>query len=158
MQYNRQKAVQYALHWWNARNPRFYNFENLGGDCTNFVSQCLNFAGIQMDFAPNGWFYNNLNSRAPAWTGVNEFYTYGINNSKNVGVKFKECPIEETEIGDLVQLVTKNRQVFHHTAIITEKLGNTFSNIFITCHTNNAKNKPLSAYNIKNYRFLKVLN
>ena len=39
--YDRQAAVDYAHRWAYHRNPDFYNFDELGGDCTNFASQCL---------------------------------------------------------------------------------------------------------------------
>ena len=42
--YDRRRAVEYALRWALSRNPEYYDFEDIGGDCTNFVSQCL-FAG-----------------------------------------------------------------------------------------------------------------
>lgn len=153
--YIRDDAVKYALSWWNKANPDFYNFDKIGGDCTNFVSQCIYYGGITMDYSSNGWYYKSLNSRAPAWTGVSEFYNYGVNNNKSDGVRLIECNIEDATIGDIVQIDLYGTG-FHHTAIITEKLGNTFSNVFITCHTVSAKNKPLSRYKIKNIRFLKV--
>ena len=56
--YNRKAAVAYAHHWACSRNPRFYDYENIGGDCTNFASQCL-YAGTDiMNFTPVfGWYY-----------------------------------------------------------------------------------------------------
>lgn len=36
--YNRAAAVEYARKWAFQRNPAYYNFENLGGDCTNVGS------------------------------------------------------------------------------------------------------------------------
>lgn len=39
--YNRIAAVLYARRWGNARNPAYYNFDELGGDCTNFASQSM---------------------------------------------------------------------------------------------------------------------
>ena len=42
--YDRQSAVDYAKLWAKARNSRYMNFDGMGGDCTNFASQCL-FAG-----------------------------------------------------------------------------------------------------------------
>lgn len=41
--YDRAAAVAYAHTWAYRRNPRYYNYEELGGDCTNFslpVSLC----------------------------------------------------------------------------------------------------------------------
>ena len=42
--YNRLAAVQYAHKWAYGRNPAFYDYEQIGGDCTNFASQCV-YAG-----------------------------------------------------------------------------------------------------------------
>ena len=39
--YNRARAVEYAQRWALSRNPLFYDFTGGGGNCTNFVSQCL---------------------------------------------------------------------------------------------------------------------
>ncbi len=86
--YSRQKAVDYALKWALFRNPQYYSFDKIGGDCTNFVSQCLFHGGIMMNFYKYGWFYNSLNSRAPAWTGVDELFDFGVNN-KSAGVRLK---------------------------------------------------------------------
>ena len=38
--YNRRAAVAYAHKWAYSRNPAFYDFSEIGGDCTNFASQC----------------------------------------------------------------------------------------------------------------------
>ncbi|HOA41990.1 MAG TPA: amidase domain-containing protein, partial [Bacillota bacterium] len=43
-EYNRNKAIEYAERWAFDRNPRYLDFEKLGGDCTNYVSQCI-YAG-----------------------------------------------------------------------------------------------------------------
>ena len=56
--YDRDAAVAYARRWALSRNPLYYDFEDIGGDCTNFASQCL-FAGAGvMNFTPvTGWYY-----------------------------------------------------------------------------------------------------
>lgn len=36
--YDRPAALAYARKWALGRNPAFLDFENLGGDCTNFIS------------------------------------------------------------------------------------------------------------------------
>ncbi len=47
--YDPEKAVRYASIWWNGRNIQYYSYGFLGGDCTNFVSQCLLAGGYKMD-------------------------------------------------------------------------------------------------------------
>lgn len=50
--YDRKAAVLYAHAWAYGRNPAFYDYEQVGGDCTNFASQCI-FAGCGiMNFTP----------------------------------------------------------------------------------------------------------
>ena len=41
LKYNRLKAVEYAKRWAYKRNPKYYNFDEIGGDCTSFISQCI---------------------------------------------------------------------------------------------------------------------
>ena len=56
--YDGARAAAYAQKWAFGRNPDYYNFDNIGGDCTNFASQCI-FAGCGvMNYSPLfGWFY-----------------------------------------------------------------------------------------------------
>ena len=44
--YDPSKAVAYAKKWAYYRNPDYYDYSNLGGDCANFVSQCLIAGGF----------------------------------------------------------------------------------------------------------------
>ena len=65
--YDRQRAVAYARRWAYSRNPLFYNFTGIGGDCTNFISQCLLAGCCVMNCTPTfGWYYRNASDRAPA--------------------------------------------------------------------------------------------
>ena len=155
MIYNPQKAIEYAKIWWNKRNPKFYNFDNIGGDCTNFVSQCLFAGNIEMN--QKSWFYFSLSNRSPSWTGVNEFYDFCTNNNSNWGPKASVVSMSEVEVGDVVQ-ICQNKDVFHHTLLIVDILGEkTLQNILTACHSNDAINKRLSDYNIKKIRFLKII-
>ena len=42
--YDRRAAVFYAHEWAFERNPKLYDYEKIGGECSNFDSQCL-YAG-----------------------------------------------------------------------------------------------------------------
>ena len=157
--YSRQKAINYAYKWWNNRNPYFYNFDNIGGDCTNFVSQCLFYGGIEMDYSTLGWYYVNQYNRAPAWTGVDAFFNYSTKNNHPVGVRTKVANINEVAEGDVIQMMQIGEDIYHHTMLITKILGkHNLENILVTCHTFDEKDKALCDYSIKNLRFLKVLN
>lgn len=147
----RERAVEYALKWANDRNSNYYDFTFLGGDCTNFISQCMFYGGFKMNYNLNGWYYNSLNSRAPAWTGVNEFWNFSINNASNYGVKLKPCNLSEVEIADVIQLYNGIR--YYHNLIVSE----VYPEIKVCAHDANAKNLPLRYYNFTSLRCGKIL-
>lgn len=39
--YQRKETKKYAKKWAYQRNPAYYNFDAVGGDCTSFASQCI---------------------------------------------------------------------------------------------------------------------
>lgn len=144
--YSRRAAVRYALDWAFARNPRFYDFEDIGGDCTNYVSQCM-YAGCDvMNFSPeNGWYYINSNDRAPAWTGV-DFLREFLFTNRGPGVYGEEAPFSELRRGDIIQLINSSGR-FYHTVFISAIFRPAIpENIFVCAHSIDARNKRLSAY------------
>ena len=82
---NVNSEIDYAKKWAFSRNPAYYNFDNVGGDCTNFISQCLRAGGAEMNYtADTGWYYISPDNRAAAWTGVEYLYRFLLRN-KSVG-------------------------------------------------------------------------
>ena len=151
--YDRIAVENYATFWALKRNPRYYNFDRLGGDCTNFISQCILSGAPIMNYAPTlGWFYTSLSSRAAAWTGVNELFNFLTKNS-DVGPYGKVVANYEIEVGDVVQLGrdTKN---FYHTLIVSQVIN---GRIFVCSHTRDALNIPLENYSANNIRYIKIL-
>lgn len=146
IEYDRRAAVRYALNWAYARNPRFYDFQQIGGDCTNYISQCL-YAGCGvMNYSKvNGWYYINVNDRAPAWTGVNFLRDFLLSN-RGTGVYGEESPLSELRRGDIIQLINSSGQ-FYHTVFVSAILGPNPENIFVCAHSVNARNRQLSLYN-----------
>ena len=102
--YDRRAAVLYAHQWAFGRNPAFYDYENIGGDCTNFASQCV-FAGAGiMNFLPTyGWYYIDANQKSPSWTGVEYFYDFLTRGQPSVGPVGRPCALEEIRPGDVVR-------------------------------------------------------
>lgn len=160
MIYDREKAVAYAKSWWNKRNPEFYNFDSLGGDCTNFISQCLFYGGYKMKVdISNGWFYKSLNYRSPSFTGVNEMYQFLLKNKDEKYIRAKIVSLNEIEVGDLIQ-IRQNSSMFTHTLLVT-KIDNysplSFQNVYVSTHTYDCFDRKLSTYsNILESRFLKL--
>ena len=156
MAYNREKAVEYAHRWAFDRNPAYYNFTGIGGDCTNFVSQCIHAGGAKMNFTKDyGWYYISPNNRAPAWTGVEFFYRFLMTN-KGVGPFGRLVTMEELEPGDVIQL-SNSGIVFTHTLLVVETgYFNTPDDILIAAHTYYSDYRPLSTYAVADIRFIKI--
>ena len=104
--YDRAAAVRYAHLWAYGRNPRYYDYEGIGGDCTNFASQCIYAgAGVMNDTPTFGWYYINANDKAPAWTGVEYLYNFLTRRTPSAGPFAGEVSPERIRPGDIVQTV-----------------------------------------------------
>lgn len=140
--YDRDAAVEYARLWAFGRNPAFYNFDGIGGDCTNFASQCIYAGAKLMNFTPvKGWYYRSSGDRTASWTGVEYLYDFLLNN-EGVGPFAEETTIDKLEKGDIVQLGTATGD-FYHSPVVTGFLR---GNILVAAHTYDAFNKPLYSY------------
>ena len=154
--YDRDQAVAYAKKWALGRNPAYYNYDKLGGDCTNFASQCIYAGSGVMDYTPTfGWYYIDGNRKAPAWTGVQYLYHFLVGNH-NHGPVAEETTISQIQPGDIVQLATV-KNTFHHTPVVLEVRGTpTLDTIFVAAHSDDALMRPLSSYSIRKIRFLHI--
>lgn len=153
--YNREKAVQYAHKWAYSRNPNYANFDDMGGDCTNFASQCIYAGSGVMNYTPTyGWYYVSLNARAPAWTGVPFLYNFLTRDSGGPGPFGRDVAVEQVEPGDLVQLLFQG-DIFKHTPVIV-RTGNppSLGNILVAAHTYDADYKPVLSYTFQEIRFI----
>lgn len=156
-EYDREAAVLYAHEWAYGRNPRFYNYESLGGDCTNFASQCLYAGGCVMNYTPDlGWYYINANRKAPAWTGVVFLYNFLTRKNRSVGPVGREVPIWEIQPGDLVQLSFDGKEFQHTPVVVQAKQPQSTEDILLAAHSFDADNRPLSTYEYQTVRFLHI--
>lgn len=134
--YDRIKALQYAHKWAYARNPAYLDFENLGGDCTNFASQCIYAGSGVMNHTPvMGWYYINSYNRTASWTGVNYLSNFLLNN-KEAGPFAEIVDESEVEPGDLAQVSFSDSKLFDHSPVIV-KAGSPpgAAGIYIAAHT-----------------------
>lgn len=156
--YDRVAAVLYARRWAYGRNPRFYDYEEIGGDCTNFASQCLYAGTGVMNFTPTyGWYYINANEKSPSWTGVEYFYNFLLRDLASRGPFAEETDLSALLPGDFVQLNFKG-DVFSHTPIVV-RVGSpaTPENTLLAAHSYDADLRPLSTYTYQNIRYLHIL-
>lgn len=157
--YNRARAVEYARRWALSRNPLFFDFTGGGGNCTNFVSQSVLAGSLIMNPTETfGWYYIDVNNRAPSWTGVREFYEFmcGLGDfaqkSEREGPYCEVVEREQVEIGDVVQLANRQGNFYHSLLISDIRNGE----ILICAQSNDALDRPLSTYNYTDARFLHV--
>ena len=152
--YNRAKVYEYAKKWAYGRNPRYYNFDPVGGDCTNFASQCI-FAGCgQMNYSQNnGWYYINGNNKSPSWTGVEFLHDFLLSNN-GAGPKGDTTNIQNLETGDIIQLSFDGFK-FTHSLIVIQN-GNNVENTLIAAHTYDAFGKSVAEYGFKKYRCIHI--
>ena len=150
--YNRESAVAYAQKFALSHNPAYYHFGGIGGDCTNFISQCV-FAGSGvMNYNDTyGWYYTSPSFRSPSWTSVEHFQKFLLTNV-GVGPFGKLVSKNELEVGDIIQLKQINR--YNHTLIITKIQGN---EIYICAHSTDALNRNLNSYPYKQIAYIKIL-
>lgn len=169
--YNRDAAVAYAQQWWNKRNytTSYLAYDDFGGNCQNFASQCLYAGGIKMDYTgthDQQWkfFDEDLNNKATAtgrsysWTGVDMFYSYALINYKSGLVALTDVDYKYAEKGDIIHVGAYYH--WRHALLITDVLYNadgTQQDIIVASNTADRWNYPLSAYIYTAPRLIHIL-
>lgn len=138
VKYDRQKAVQYADKYYSKYNSKYKDCNGIGGDCTNYVSQCISDkeegGGIAFDRI---WFcvYPKHGGRAEgskAFVNTDAFKGYLVYSGRGrvlrrgdfeeVTKKSDDYPIGAAgllQIGDLICYEVKGQ--IDHFSIITAK-------------------------------------
>lgn len=150
--YNRTAAINYAKKWALSRNPRYYNFDAVGGDCTSFVSQCLYAGSQKMNHNyENGWFYNNGYDKSPSWSSVEYLYKF-LTNNKSYGPRGKAVSQSEIQAGDIAQLSFSGNK-FEHSLFILDP-----ATLAVAAHTYDVLGKKISEYNFSKVRFVHIID
>ena len=152
-EYDRAAAVEYARRWAYGRNPAYYDFSRIGGDCTNFASQCIYAGAGVMNYTPTfGWFYISANDRTPSWTGVEYLYRFLVGN-EGVGPFAEEVPLDRLEIGDIVQLGRATGDFYHSPVVVGFSRGE----ILVAAHSYDVYDKRLFSYSFAQARGIHIL-
>ena len=157
MKYNRMAVIEYAKKWAFLRNPQYYNFDSVGGDCTNFASQCI-YAWIQKMKYSNyfGWYYIDGNRKSPSWSGVEYLYQFLVHN-KGDGPQAVETTQQGIEVGDIVQLSFDGKQFAHTLVVVKVENKYTLKGIKIASHTFDSFDKAISEYDFQKIRWLHIV-
>jgi cell wall-associated NlpC family hydrolase len=130
--YSRDDAVRYAVRYALTPNT-FYRYlpgrGDGGGDCSNFVSQCLKAGGAHMEYSlPRPWWYKGNGTQdtrgdtwSVSWAVAHSLYwclkvRYKLNLTGLKGMEVSDLNLLER--GDIIQY-ENNREVIYHSAIIT---------------------------------------
>ena len=158
--YDRRRAVEYARKWALSRNPLFIDFTGQGGNCTNFVSQCILAGCGVMNYTETfGWYYISPTDRAPAWSGVDELYNFLVGmpafaeeNGGTGPYGVQAIEPRQVQVGDVIQL-RNSEGAFYHTLIISGFSG---GDILVCAQSDDALDRPLSSYSYAGLRVIHI--
>lgn len=134
--FDRQRAAEYALRYWNDPNPAYANMDQLGagGDCTNFTSQALFAGGFAMDYRAPGfyteWWYRRIgtepyDSAGDDWWSCtwslpeNQFHYLERNFGRAYDVKQNRAAVRALALGDVFYYDWDGDGLFDHSSIVT---------------------------------------
>ena len=154
-EYNRESAIKYAEKWAYLRNPEYYNYDLIGGDCTNFASQCILAGSSVMNYNQYGWYYRNGNDKSPSWTGVEYLHNFLIHNN-SIGPCAVESTLDKIENGDIIQL-SFNGNVFSHTLVVVDSNNcSDLNNVFVATHTLDSYGRSVASYEYLKIRYIHI--
>jgi len=142
--YSREKTVNYARKYALIYNKQYTDFSNSGGDCTNFVSQCVYAGGIPLSLTWRPYF--------SSWIRVNELYYYLLR--KNFGQE--SLSIINSNPGSIIQFFSDSKGFYSHSGIITEVISS--KDCLYCCHTYDKLDYPLSEIYPSIYNKIRILN
>lgn len=166
--YNRSKARQYMVKYYNNPNPDYLYFCS---DCTNYASQVLYAANVPMVEKSSGWYFHYVNDcfgeYTTSWTTVLEnrkfvrsklmgnFTTINRETSDKVTKEYMEKMIKSfnPQVGDIIYFYNREKKKYTHTAIISHVKKN---DILYSGHTDNCLDKSLMGRLNKNRDYCHV--
>ena len=152
VKYDRNAASEYASKYYHIRNEDYYDFDDEGGNCQNFASQCLVKGGMVMDESGDcQWYYNNHLDYVAPWVHVTSFRDY-CNENEGKGLV---CEVGENmyyaEPGDIVQVGISS---ISHTCIVSKIVD---GHILLNSNSIDMKDFPLESYTYPTRKLIKIL-
>lgn len=150
--YSRMGAVEYAKQY--ALNPNisfryFKSHEDGGGDCTNFISQCLLAGGATMNFnlQPVWWYKKGMNSLfdtwSTSWSVAHSFYwMLKVRGKINYpGLKgFEIENLDDLDLGDVIQYENISGRIYHSAIVTSFTFNSGIKEPLISQHSVNSVN------------------
>jgi hypothetical protein len=149
--YNRQAAYGYAYKWWDGANPHYNDYSGSGGDCANFVSQCLIAGGFSLHNGTDGTGYGVYpdEDRTGNSYGTMPYCDYlnlNLRNWQDTTVSYTTEPTPdipaEITVGDVVMFGEDSGDKYEHAMIVVWDNG-TF-NLGLAGHSSKVWNLTFS--------------
>lgn len=117
--YLKANALKYAKKYYKNYNRAYPNYNNQGGDCTNFISQAIYAGGLDMD---NIWWANKTSSSI-AWQNAQQLREYLGRYTATEGYyqKLPPYPRGVNPLGTVVQFT--NGKEWYHSAMVSRMRG-----------------------------------
>lgn len=136
VRYNRLAAVRYARRHWNNPNPAFANMDaaGSGGDCANFVSQCMLAGGWPMDYRASTvateWWYRRTGNDpfdqdhddwwSCTWSLAESHFQYmRLNHGTVYDLRANPRDARRLRRGDTIYYDWEGDGVLNHSSIVT---------------------------------------
>ena len=165
-EYDRKKAIEYAKKYVDNRNPDYIAYDNVGGNCQNYVSQSIHAGGIPMDIKGSYQWKNygdevneknEKKGRSTSWTGTINFYDYAKSENKSGICTDVDEDIFYAEPGDVAHVGYNG---FSHAVIVVKEIYDDNGkkiDFLVNSNTASLENYPFMAYVYPNKRIIKVL-
>ncbi|MDK2964409.1 MULTISPECIES: amidase domain-containing protein [Lacrimispora] len=153
--YSYSDAVSYANKYYKNYNSNYPDWNSAGGDCANFISQCLYAGGKSMKGTPGtkkaadnfaNWFSKgtsqNVKNVSSTWRGADAFRNYWQTNASSYK---KFTSVNSTSFsygykGDAVSLLNSNGRAYHTMIIV----GYSSPDFTLAAHTGSTNSAKLS--------------
>ena len=156
--YDRAVAYDYLMAYCDKRNPAWYAYDEVGGNCMNFGSQVLLAGGIPEDEkGDEEWYWDGQNDLDLSWINVGRFYDYCRDNEGFGLVADTEAGYYTGEVGDvlIVGFAGDHRHTTVISHVVKDETGDTVDYL-ISCNTTNYRDFPASAYYYTFHRLIKI--
>ena len=119
--YNAVAAVEWAKAHWNDINSVLLGkgYFADGGDCANFVSQCIYMGGLDMNdkWNTSGYMAHCSANSKCSWINAHQLWSYVVSIG---GTSVQNPSASEISIGDLLFYITRKDGKMHHSAIVID--------------------------------------
>ncbi|WP_431043486.1 amidase domain-containing protein [Streptomyces sp. P1-3] len=145
--YNYKAMAAYAEKYWKNYNPAYRQFNDDGGDCTNFVSQALKAGGWKHDSGDyadyRNWWYSS-SYQSTSWVGANEWSWFTLHHKRATNLS----NAYQMEVGDILQMDFDKDGSKDHTMITTYRSRTGVP--YMTYHSVNTYRKSLTSIVVSN--------